>query len=119
MVKKSYGCTVVGLAVLAIGGWYGYRMVIEPLARFESDVMSLRGRSELEVKDLLGVENQKMSYRDHRTPSRIQDLVDMYPGIRPLPVEHHILIYVKFKRCAVFFIDASGRVTDVQYGTME
>ena len=119
MVKKSYGCTVLGLALLAVGGWYGYRMVVEPLAQFESTALSLRGRSETDVRERLGVENQKMSYRDHRTTARIHDLVELYPGIRPLPVEHHVLIYVKFKRCAVFFINGSGRVTDVEYGQMD
>jgi len=119
MVKKSYGCAVFGIALLAVGGWYGYRMVVEPLARFESDALSLRGRSEADVRALLGDESEKASYRDHRTTPRIHDLVDLYPGIKPIPVEHHVLIYVKFKRCAIFFINSSGRVTDVEYGQME
>ena len=119
MVKKSYGCAVFGIALLAVGGWYGYRLFVEPLARFESVALSLRGRSETDVRDLLGDESEKMSYRDHRTTARIHDLVELYPGIRPLPVEHHVLIYVKFERCAVFFINSSGRVTDVEYGQMD
>ena len=94
-------------------------MVVEPLARFESDALSLRGHSEADVRALLGDESEKASYRDHRTTPRIHDLVDLYPGIKPIPVEHHVLIYVKFKRCAIFFINGSGRVTDVEYGQMD
>lgn len=119
MAKKSYGCTVFGLIVLGAGGWYAYTAIMGPLERFEADLKSLPGKNTADAERLLGKPDEQLSYRDPRAAARIQDLVDLYPGIKPTRVDYRALIYVRYKRCGILYVTQAGKVSSIEFGQID
>lgn len=119
MVKKSYGCSILVVGILGVFSWMAYEEVNHRLAQFEVDAKSLVGAGEPDARSLLGDANMQISYRDSEAQTHIEDLMAVYSGIETRKVEYRALIYLRFRRCAVIYIDRTGRITDVDYGEVE
>ena len=119
MVKRTYGCSILVVAVLGGVSWLAYEEVNNRLLQFEIDAKSLAGSSEQEARRLLGDPDTQISYRDPERDIKLQELSTTYYGLEQRRIEDRALVYVKFRRCAILYLNKNGRITDVTYGEVE
>ena len=119
MVKKSYGCSILVVGVLAGISWLAYEEVNARLDKFKADSLSLQGAGEADARSILGDPDYQISYRDPDRDTKLQELVIMYPGLEQRQIEEKALVYVKFRRCTILYVNKIRRVTDVSYGEQQ
>ncbi len=119
MVKRSYGCSILVVAVLVGVSWLAYEEVNNRLVQFEVDVKGLQGASESDARRILGDPNYQISYRDPERDQKIQELIVVYIGLEQRRIEERALVYVRFRRCAILYVNKIGAITDVSYGEQE
>lgn len=116
MIKKSYGCSVLVIGVVATTAWLAYGEVQARLERFRDDALRVQGASEADARAILGDPEYQIGYRDPERDFKIQELVSMYSGLEARRIEERALVYVRFRRCAVLYVNKLGTVTEVTYG---
>lgn len=116
MVKKSYGCSIVVIGAVGAVSWFAYQEVTAKLEQFKTDALRMRGASEAAARQTLGDPNYQISYRDPDRDTKLQELIAMYYGLEERRIEERVLVYVKFRRCAILYVNKAGAVIDVSYG---